>query len=133
MCRAPFSLMAFRIFTLLVLGVLPSLGHPLLAQSVPSRGTNTNRQLPTRQELADSYQKSCVGSETGNRRKVAYCKCAFDALYNRYSKAQMLSMNQLMVSGGPAVRRFSSLAFEPEYSTCRTSSGYTPSRSSSQR
>lgn len=122
-----FSLMTLRLSVLLLAGLLPSLAVPVLGQTSPA---GRRPQIPTRQQLADSYQRNCVGQDTGNSAKAAYCRCAFDRLAIRYTPPQIVAMNQLLLNGGPAVLRFSSIAFEPDYAICRSRTGYTPSRSS---
>jgi len=119
--------MTFRLSALLLAGLLPSLALPVLGQTAPGGRTP---QLPSRQRLADSYQKNCVGKDTGNSSKAAYCRCAFDRLAGRYTTPQIVAMNQLLLNGGPAVLRFSSIAFEPDYAMCRSRTGYRPARSS---
>jgi len=46
----------------------------------------------------------------------------FNALMRRYNRQQYVSMENLIIRGGPAVGQFAKLAWSPEFGACRTTS-----------
>jgi hypothetical protein len=78
-------------------------------------------QLPAVNQLRDQFMNGCMtkGNDPPQR---SYCNCTFNALMRRYNRQQYVSMDNLIIRGGPAVGQFAKLAWEPEFVACRTTS-----------
>ena len=78
---------------------------------------------PTINQLRSLYLSGCLeDSKKISRRN--YCICAFERLMMRYDREQFHAMNQIASNSGIAIQQFARIAFQPEYSACRASTGF---------
>lgn len=105
---------------LLLLGTLLPTANGL-AQSRPGgQEPQPPKQPQSLTQLRDLFMTGCMakGNDPKQRR---YCGCVFNALLRRYNQQQYVSMDNLIVAGGPAVGQFARLAWSPEFDACRLS------------
>jgi hypothetical protein len=124
-CLGLFLLLGTLLPTASGLAVLPAGAQALQPLQQPQRSRQPTNdpapQLPSVNQLRDQFMKGCItkGNDPPQRN---YCDCVFNALMRRYNRQQYVSMDNLIIRGGPAVGQFAKLSWGPEFGACRTTS-----------
>ncbi len=106
---------------LLLLGILLPTTNGL-AQPLPGgQAPQPPKQPYSITQLRDLFITGCMAKGKDPQQR-SYCGCVFNALLRRYNQQQYVSMDNLIVGGGPEVSQFASLAWSPEFNACRLSS-----------
>lgn len=99
-------------------GLAQTQGSPQ-SQPAQSPAATQPAQLPSTQQLRDRFMGGCLANGADDKQR-SYCSCVFRALMARYTPQHYVLMDNLIISAGPAVSQFASLAWGPEFAACRS-------------